>query len=281
MLAPFPKGTALQWGYYFGARYYDPVIGRWMAVDPLAGKYPSLSSYAYCKNSPINFFDPNGLEPILISNWYFLFTRDVYLTEREKLKWYNALDNANIYFLNMGFTGISEWISNYNFYVIIRDYKDNIAGEADVGRMRMKIGSKSIGEELNVVYAHELAHLRGYDEFGAYATTAAILGIAGKEYVLRQLEKYFKFNPRSIDELPKGLRGLFISMKEKSGDIPAKAAIFYSEYQKWGKQILINFEDPNSAKAGEQGGGSPSSFNLATRYWLYQKGILEKRHVNQ
>ncbi|HEX2963541.1 MAG TPA: RHS repeat-associated core domain-containing protein, partial [Ignavibacteriales bacterium] len=25
---------------YFGARYYDSELGRWLSVDPLASKYP-------------------------------------------------------------------------------------------------------------------------------------------------------------------------------------------------------------------------------------------------
>jgi RHS repeat-associated protein len=45
---------------YFGARYYNPAIGRWMSVDPMAAKYPGLSPYNYCLNSPINNFDPDG-----------------------------------------------------------------------------------------------------------------------------------------------------------------------------------------------------------------------------
>ncbi len=49
----------LDW-YYFGARYYDPAIGRWGSVDPLAGKYLSISPYNYVYNNPINAFDPNG-----------------------------------------------------------------------------------------------------------------------------------------------------------------------------------------------------------------------------
>jgi len=41
--------------YYFGARYYDPLIGRWVSVDP-AGEYPS--PYVYVGNNPLNAFDP-------------------------------------------------------------------------------------------------------------------------------------------------------------------------------------------------------------------------------
>jgi RHS repeat-associated protein len=47
---------------YFGARYYNPELGRWYSVDPAAEKYPGWSPYNYCKNNPFNFFDPNGKE---------------------------------------------------------------------------------------------------------------------------------------------------------------------------------------------------------------------------
>jgi RHS repeat-associated protein len=48
---------------YFGARYYDPSIGRWMSVDPHAEKYPSLNPYNYCENNPLIFFDLDGKGP--------------------------------------------------------------------------------------------------------------------------------------------------------------------------------------------------------------------------
>ena len=51
--------------YYFGARYYN-AMGRWMAVDPLHGKYPNWSPYAYCKNNPMKYIDRFGLEGITI-----------------------------------------------------------------------------------------------------------------------------------------------------------------------------------------------------------------------
>ena len=54
--------------YYFGSRYYDPSIGRWLAPDPLADMYPSLSSYAYAANNPLKYIDPDGRDVILLNN---------------------------------------------------------------------------------------------------------------------------------------------------------------------------------------------------------------------
>ena len=44
----------------YGARMYDPAIGRWTAQDPLSEKYYSFSAYNYCVNNPVMFVDLDG-----------------------------------------------------------------------------------------------------------------------------------------------------------------------------------------------------------------------------
>lgn len=50
--------------YDFGARMYDPRVGRWLSLDPLAGKYSHQSPYNFGLNNPILLVDLNGEEPI-------------------------------------------------------------------------------------------------------------------------------------------------------------------------------------------------------------------------
>ncbi|MFA4889370.1 MAG: RHS repeat-associated core domain-containing protein [Candidatus Omnitrophota bacterium] len=49
--------------YFYGARYYDPEIGRFITADTIAqAPYDpqSLNRYSYCRNNPINYIDPSG-----------------------------------------------------------------------------------------------------------------------------------------------------------------------------------------------------------------------------
>ena len=46
--------------YDYGARRYDPALGRFMSIDPMYEKYYHLSPYAYCGGDPVNCIDING-----------------------------------------------------------------------------------------------------------------------------------------------------------------------------------------------------------------------------
>ncbi len=62
---PFDPGTGLS---YMGARYYNPMLGRFMGVDPAPGNVGDLHSfnrYAYANNNPYKFVDPDGRSPAL------------------------------------------------------------------------------------------------------------------------------------------------------------------------------------------------------------------------
>jgi RHS repeat-associated protein len=45
----------------FGARDYDPALGRWTAKDPIDFAGGDMNLYGYVGNSPVNWVDPSGL----------------------------------------------------------------------------------------------------------------------------------------------------------------------------------------------------------------------------
>ncbi len=49
--------------YYYGARSYDPQIGRFLTRDVVKGDYKipqGLNRYTYCRNNPLLYTDPDG-----------------------------------------------------------------------------------------------------------------------------------------------------------------------------------------------------------------------------
>ncbi|MCR5277366.1 MAG: RHS repeat-associated core domain-containing protein [Bacteroidales bacterium] len=78
---PLPTGTATalqpekyqgkEWNtaagfnvYDFGARLYDPGLGRWLSLDPMTEQYYFHSPYLFCAGNPMKFVDPEG------THWY-------------------------------------------------------------------------------------------------------------------------------------------------------------------------------------------------------------------
>ena len=110
--------------YDYGARLYDPRIGRWMAVDPLAKKYPFASPYNFALNTPVQAYDPDGRLVIFVNG--FRFDDYVAWIERQgarKGNVRNYLDEAVRDF----FTG-NDWITDarINDHKPWENYPDHI-----------------------------------------------------------------------------------------------------------------------------------------------------------
>jgi len=65
----------------FGARDYDPSVGRWISKDPIRFGGGQANIYAYVNNDPVNLLDPSGTGPVAAGVVFGLCTAyDVYST---------------------------------------------------------------------------------------------------------------------------------------------------------------------------------------------------------
>ncbi len=78
--------------HYYGARYYDSRISRFMSVDPLADAYASWSPYNYTLNNPLKYTDPTGMAPEHVEGDYY-DNKGNYLGT-------DGIDDGKIYVLN-------------------------------------------------------------------------------------------------------------------------------------------------------------------------------------
>ena len=141
--------------YDFSARWYAPDLPRFLSLDPLTEKYPSISPYAYCAGNPILFKDPDGMRIVYDPNMteeqreQLEFIHNSMMTNETYKTIYNTLDEADDITVTMRF---GETVEDAN--------GDQLPGQFDPDTQT--ITYRDDGNLSGIAYSEELVHSYQY-----------------------------------------------------------------------------------------------------------------------
>jgi len=129
--------------YYYRARYYDPILGRFLSTDPMGYK-DSMNLYQAFNMNGYNFVDPSGLTKVFIN------------ITRERLSSDSIIGTYNISLDDL-FTDLSDFVKNISEGYRLYQRAKRINGytlEDKWERNRRNISSIPIGSyEIDISYS--------------------------------------------------------------------------------------------------------------------------------
>ena len=199
--------------YYFGARYYDPAIGRWGSVDPLTHKMTAWSPYSYTFNNPVLYTDSDGRIPIplllkagtnAVADWFAQTVMNYYFNPSTAGNWEESAGDVNGWQIaRSGFEGVIPWktpggrlgkaaltatgdvtvnylndISGYSTEQAVQDFAVGFIGDlvgGGLGDLTSKYGSKAVARGLSNLPGFNAGKIRDLTGFDIIRDYAANL----------------------------------------------------------------------------------------------------------
>ncbi len=172
----FDEETGL---YYYGARYYDPRLSVWVSTDPAENDYPSISSYSYTFNNPVNAIDPNGEKTIFVNGHWSRFAQvKIKIPFLGSIQWNFGPKEGGRNYWNRGFTEaalsfFNESGKRNSLYVD----GSSLIGFDQSGEDRFKLGQKYAKNNFENIVSdlgeHESIHFVTHSEGSAFGAGMA------------------------------------------------------------------------------------------------------------
>ncbi|MHB1682270.1 MAG: DNRLRE domain-containing protein [Bacilli bacterium] len=203
------KGYWYDWStglYYLNARYYNPVIGRFLSEDPagpsVGNNVPGYNGYAYAENNPVNRVDPSGTA-----------SYNVYLMARFGIK-----ERATS-------PTIPGWIVWTGAQVALLVLTEGLAGPELLAADEGVAAAEGAGEILQVGSKSEaLASVNDLPES---------IQSSAKSFFKGSSTKYTSYNITSE------ANGNYVISMVKPGDVPGSKAIYYKVLSPDGETISV------------------------------------------
>lgn len=268
--------------YYFGARYYDPLLGLWMSPDP-AGQFSNPYGYG---GDPVNYVDPTGMWALGLGivvgwdsqhGWQIGFGAALDLSNGSPGNGFGAnlsytwnQDDSESF--NMGASGQYYWLAgglsySYNSYTG-QTFSGNIG--VCVGLKGMVSVGPEIGGSLYVNHEGDIMGATAYAELQASAFGGLTSAAVGYESGSVGMESRGLFAGATVAGIHGELSHLEDGVDGMRGDIGFQEILYY-EMKNLG-------QDPKTKKPRKYVGLSIPALGIFGDYFMYDHG---NRNDNQ
>lgn len=248
----------------YGARIYDPRLGRWLSLDPLMMYYPDVSAYVYCFNNPFLYKDPDGRKP-----------KVTILPESFAHKVGQSIKNIH----DFGETSWTPVLKTVNNKVIVESFTiRHVLNFAFIDKPSSTMNPDAPLNKENpglyrAVSMHERVHSEHFkaileDDNQKYAYGDKYKGTISE--VIGQFETDFKSKIAAADK--KIGKMSFKSNKERNAYVASETAKLQKEYLDFYKSVYKQVSDKMNAKYG---GNEENATVTETAQRLMQSGDRE------
>jgi len=145
--------------YYYGARYYDPTIRRFITPDTIVqSQYDpqSLNRYAYCRNNPLIYKDPSGH-----FFWFAVGAMAMYNAFENSDKIHNFGDFAKYAGIGAAEGALMYWTGG--------------AGAAGAGRVTSQLATTMLMKGANSMMGNPMGKLNTGGQIATYILASAMI----------------------------------------------------------------------------------------------------------